>query len=182
MPKMMKTAPVRKPYIKQVRATRPSMKMTNNPGPFVNLPWYKFTYEKEVQTGGDNQNVTVSIADILDQIRTRLQFAGDSTIRFKVQDAKIWVTAVQGLGLPQVLGSFYNVTSDVATQYPRAQMNDSGTLNMPAKLAYSYPRSDRMVILDGTVQTRPVVTARVKTNQSLVTIRVNVCFQTGNTN
>ena len=57
---MSRPAPIRKPYIKQVRATRPSMKMTNNPGPFVNLPWYKFTFEKELITVGDNQDVPVN--------------------------------------------------------------------------------------------------------------------------
>ena len=182
MPKMSRPAPIRKPYIRQVRATRPSQKMTNNPGPFVNLPWYKFTFEKELVTQGDNQDVPVNVGDILDQIRTRLQFDANAIIRIKVQNAKIWVTAGSGLAIPGVVCSFYNTTNDTATRYPRAQMNDSGTLNMPAKLSYVYPVSDRMVILDGTGKSNNVVNARVTKTNSLTTLRVNVCFQTGNIN
>ncbi len=179
MPKMKRTGPVRKPYIRQVRATRPSMRMSNNPGPFVNLPWFKFTYEQETQVGSDNATVRVNVGDVLNQIKTRLQFADNSTIRIKVSNARIWVTAAQGLGIPQVLGSFYNTTNDTPSRYPRASMNDSGTLNMPAKLAFNYPKSDKMVILDGNGQTNPLVTALVRQNQSVCTIRVNVWFQTG---
>ncbi len=179
---MSRPAPIRKPYIRQVRATRPSVKMTNNPGPFVNLPWYKFTFEKELITQGDNQDVPVTIGNILDQIRTRLQHDANATIRIKVQQAKIWITAGSGLAIPQVVGSFYNTTNDSNTKYPRAQMNDSGTLNMPAKLSYKYPVSDRMVILDGQQQANNIVNARVNKTNSLATLRVDVLFQTGNIN
>lgn len=170
---------IRKPYIRQVRATRPSTRMTSNPGPFVTLPWYKFTYELEQQTTGDNQQVRVTVGDVLNQIKSRLQFADTSTVRIKVQNAKVWVTAGQGLGIPAVVGSFFNTTNDTPSRYPRAQMNDSGTLNMPARLAFKYPASDRMVILDGNGAGNPLVVSQVKKSQSTLTVRVNVCFQTG---
>merc|ERR1712157_431177 len=158
MAKMKRSAPSRKPYIRQVRATRPSIRMSNNPGPFVTLPWYKFTYELERQVTADNQAIRVTVGDVLNQIKSRLQFSDTSTVRIKVQNARVWVTAGQGLGIPAVVGSFFNTTNDTPSRYPA---------------------SDRMVILDGNGATNPLVVTQVKKNQSTLTVRINVCFQTG---
>ena len=179
MPKLKRLQRGSKPFIKQARATRPSVRMSSNPGPFVTLPWYKFTYELETQAQSNDAIIRVSVGNILNQIKSRLQFADNSTIRIKLSNAKIWVTAAQGLGIPHVIGSFFNATNDTPSRYPRAQMNDSGTLNMPAKLSFNYPKSDKMVILDGNSQAYPVVLAKVRQNQSMCCIRVNVWFQTG---
>lgn len=170
----------RKPFIRQVRATRFTSRTPNNPSPFVKLPWYKYTYEREyVQDENVNIPVETTVADIIGDIRTRLQFDGSANIRIKVSNSQIWCTAQQQLTIPLMDASFYNLTPGVSA-YPRARLNDSGTLNMPAKCSFKWPSQDKTTILDNAATgTRLVCKTSGARNGTLFNVRVNVWFQTG---
>jgi len=173
-----KYVPGRKPYIRQPRATLPSMRMSNNPSPFVKLPWYKFTYENDlIPTAG--QITKETIADIIFQIRQRLEFKDDAKIRIKISNAKVWSTAgAASLAVPQIVCSYYNLSTLQVSEYPRAQLRDSGTLNMPAKTSFKWPVTDKTTILDDTQATREVV-AVSNANSNNLAVRINLWFQTG---
>ncbi len=186
MPKRAMPMPVmiapKKPFIRQRRATNFSRKIASNPSTFVRLPWYRFTFEsqqKEVTS-----EIIVQVQEIITQIKNRLQYSDEAKIRIKLQNAKVWVTAAGGstgdLSIPELTASFYPVTTLEVTPYPRAQLNDSGTLNVPARAAFKWPVTDKMTIVDTAgAGTRNVVVARTNTNVN-VNIRVNVLFKTGN--
>lgn len=182
MPKRGRTGnygpPAKRPYIVQARATRPTMTMSNNPSAFVKLPWYKFTYESDtVPVAGSINNFTIN--DILFQIRQRLEFKDDAKIRIKVSNSKIWSTAgASSLAVPQIVGSFYNLSTVQVSEYPRNQTRDSGTLNMPAKMMFKWPLADKTSILDDSQGTRTVVAVRTA-DENALTVRINVWFQTG---
>ena len=186
MPKRAMPMPVvvapKRPFIRQARATAVSRRIASNPSTFVRLPWYKFTYE--LQQKEITSEIIVRVEEIITQIRNRLQFSPEAKIRIKLSNAKVWVTAAGGstgdLSIPELTASFYPVTTLEVSPYPRAQLNDSGTLNRPAKAAFKWPVTDKMTIVDVPgAGTRNVVVARTNTNVN-VNIRVNVFFQTGN--
>ena len=179
---LVSVVPAKKPFIRQPRATTISRRIASNPSTFVRLPWYRFTYE--LQQKEITAEIVVRVEEIITQIRNRLQFAPEAKIRIKLSNAKVWVTAAGGstgdLSIPELTASFYPVTTLEVSPYPRAQLNDSGTLNMPAKAAFKWPITDKMTIVDSAgAGTRNVVIARTNTNVN-VNIRVNVWFQTGN--
>ena len=156
--------------------------MTNNPGTFIVLPWNKFTYEKEVVEADPNTPVDTTIAEVVEQIRTRLQFAADAQIRVKVSNASIWNTAGSNLALPFITGSFYNLSTQNVSPYPRAQLNDSGTLNAPAKMMFKWPVTDKTTILDSLLpNSRPILSHSKARAGSNTTVRINVWYQTGAT-
>jgi len=147
----------RVPFVRQPGA-KTSMRQTDNPSPFIQQPWNKWTYERT--------NSTIA------------QFA---TVRFKILNAKIWGTSSGSeFPVPDIDMKFFQTTTSASTiKYPRASIRDKGTLNKPAKGSYTYPVTDRMVILDGTLPTTELFQSTSTNPGTDVTFRCNILWQTG---
>jgi hypothetical protein len=66
-------------------------------------------------------------------------------ISLKVQSAAAWNTAVgPNFSQPSVQGLFWELSTDSGGSYSvRSEQYDHGTLNIPARVGYLYPLTDR---------------------------------------
>ena len=150
-----------------------------NPPAFVQLPWNSWTFERLDTTTSDFEKVTITVNDIIEQIRGRLQFKAvtDCNIRIKVQSAQIWVTA-SSLVYPDLEASFFELSGESSsTQQPRSSQRDKGTLNLPARCGYMFPSSDRREILSVDDAALLVMTGTPLTTGSNITLRCQVLWQ-----
>jgi len=129
-----------------------------NPPAFVQLPWNSWTFERLDKTVTDLELVTVSVNDIITQIKGRLQLSDSADIRIKVQSAQIWV-------------------KQAADQYARSTQRDKGTLNMPARCGYMFPSADRREVLGASEVSLNVVAGQATNSGSDLTFRVQVLWQ-----
>lgn len=173
--------PAKRAFIRQPRTSPLSRKIASNPPSYVKLPWYKFTFETTYPQGDQlNIPVNTTVANVIDQIKTRLLFANDTSIRIKVSNAMVWNTCTSNLGIPDIQTTFQQLAPGGVVSYPRAQLDDSGTLNMPAKMMFKWPITDKTTILDFTNDgAKTIVATRGKTPGSRITVRINVWFQSG---
>lgn len=150
-----------------------------NPTSFVQLPWNSWTFERTDVTAAAFETVEITVNDILSQIRARIGLLADGDLRVKVQSAQVWNTSTTPLLLPDTSVLFYEIATPatVAEQYPRSTQRDIGTLNMPARIGYTYPSADKREILGATQSAYKVVSAEAVTAGSNVTVRIQVLWQ-----
>lgn len=122
----------------------------NNPPAFVQRPWNSWTFERLETTDANLQGVNITVGDVIDQIRTKCAIAAQGNqILIKIQSSQIWCTA-SGLIYPDLDAAFYELAGETTStdQNERSSQRDKGTLNMPAKVGYVYPSTDRKDILN----------------------------------
>jgi len=149
-----------------------------NPPAFVQLPWNSWTFERAETTNSDLQGISITVNDVLSQIRTRVNLADGADVRIKVQSSQIWCTAA-GLVYPDLEATFYELSgeSTSTSQNPRSNQRDKGTLNMPARCGYMYPSADKRDIV-GTDQGGLIISNGIATSSgSELTFRVQVLWQ-----
>jgi len=170
----------RVPFVRQPGA-KTSMRQTDNPSPFIQQPWNKWTYERTNSTIAQFATETVTVGDVITQLKNKVQLQDTATVRFKIQNAKIWGTSSgTQFPVPDIDMKFFQTTTSASTiKYPRSSIRDKGTLNKPAKGSYIYPVTDRMVILDGTLPTTELFEATSTNPGTDVTFRCNILWQTG---
>jgi hypothetical protein len=150
-----------------------------NPPAFVQLPWNSWTFERLDTTTADLQGASITVSDVITQIRGKLLLTEGSDIRIKVQSAQIWCTA-SGLIYPDLEATFYELVGETtaSNQYPRSTQRDKGTLNMPARTGYTYPSADKREVL-GSPQGALIISTGVASELgSNITFRVQVLWQT----
>lgn len=155
----------------------------NNPPAYVQRPWNSWTFERTEITTADLQGYSITVGDIINQIRAKCNIAADNQgvanqILIKVQSSQIWCTA-SGLILPDVDAAFYELSGEkVATaQNERSSQRDKGTLNMPAKVGYMYPNADRKDIFGPAEAALLVCNAIATESGSNLIFRVQVLWQ-----
>ena len=149
-----------------------------NPPAFVQLPWNSWTFERLDKTVADLEVVTVSVSNIIEQLRGRLQLSTEADIRIKVQSAQVWCTA-SSLIYPDLEATFFELSGEkqAADQYARSTQRDKGTLNMPARCGYMYPSSDKREVLGASEVSLNVVAGTATNTGSDLTFRVQVLWQ-----
>jgi hypothetical protein len=102
-------------------------------------------------------------------------------ISLKVNSAYGWNTATGGsFAQPSMEGLFWELTTDSGGSYSvRSEQYDHGTLNIPARVGYLYPLTDRKEVHtssnDSHIVARFVVPASTGGNGN-VTVRVHVLW------
>lgn len=155
----------------------------NNPPAFVQKPWNSWTFERTEITSADLQGYSITVGDIIDQIRARCNIAAVNNgvanqILIKIQSSQIWCTA-SGLILPDMDASFYELAGEKlpTTQNVRSAQRDKGTLNMPAKVGYMYPSNDKKDIF-GPAESQLLICDAIGTETgSNLIFRVQVLWQ-----
>lgn len=152
------------------------------PPQIVRLPWNSYTFSATYATSSTVSSITITVGNIREQIISRMGFTGFSgKISLKVNSAYAWNTAIGGtLTQPSMEGLFWELSTDSGGSYSvRSEQYDHGTLNIPARVGYLYPLSDRKEVHtttnDAHVVARFVVP--ISTNGSgNVTVRINVLW------
>lgn len=154
----------------------------NNPPAFVQRPWNSWTFEKLETTTSNLQTVTITVNDIVNNIRSRgaIGVTGNQ-IQLKVLSSQIWCTA-SSLTYPDLEAAFFELQGEVpTTQNVRSLQRDKGTLNMPAKAGFMFPSADRRDIvgdLGPSINTLRVCSGTATNTGSNLTFRVQVLWQT----
>jgi hypothetical protein len=150
----------------------------DNPPAFVQRPWNSWTYERTDVSTQTDQSVTVTVEDILEQIRSELSIGGGADLRIKVHSSQVWLTAAS-LIQPNLEVQFFEIANTVpaAGQYPRSTQRDLGTLQKPAKVGYQFPSADKREIMGTAQNTYNILTATSSAVDSSVTSRVQVLWQ-----
>jgi len=154
---------------------------SDNPPVYVERPWNAFTFQRTEFTTAGFETVTIRVSDIINQIRSRLNINSvgsdgvGNNISLKIEEARVWCTAAS-LILPDLECSFYELRPG-GSQSVRYTQRDIGTLNMPAKVGYSYPTMDSKEILDVSDATTLVLSATASAQGSQVTPRVQVLWK-----
>lgn len=150
----------------------------NNPPAFVQRPWNSWTFERLETTTGELQGVNITVGDVIQQIRNKCAIAADGNqILIKVQSAQIWCTA-SGLIYPDLDAAFFELAGESTSidQNERSAQRDKGTLNMPAKVGYVYPSSDRKEILNGNDSALIICNGIASETGSNLTFRIQVLY------
>ena len=114
------------------------------PPQIIRLPWNSYTFSATFATTSSSV-ISVSIGSIRGQIIAQMGLTGaPGTISLKVNSAYAWNTAAGGLAQPSLQGLFWELRTDSGGSYSvRSEQYDHGTLNIPARVGYLYPLSDR---------------------------------------
>lgn len=151
------------------------------PPQIVRLPWNAYCYSATYSTASSTQ-ITVSIGSIRGQIIARMGLTGaPGQISIKVNTAYAWNVATGGsFAQPSLEGLFWELCTDSGGSYSvRSEQYDHGTLNVPARVGYLYPLSDRKEIHtsdnDSHVVAKFVVPSSTGGN-GVITVRVNVLW------
>lgn len=154
----------------------------SNPQSYVQRPWNSWTFQRTDITTVKFEAVTITVADIIGQIRGRCNInpvgEGDigNNISIRVLSSSVWVTA-SSLILPDVEVQFYELNPNDAFAQVRYTQRDVGTLNMPAKVGYKYPLTDTKQVLDSNNDAVNVVSASAAAAASDVTHRIQVLWR-----
>jgi hypothetical protein len=150
------------------------------PPQIVRLPWNSYTFSATYSTATAT-TITITIGNIRQQIISRMGLAGATgSISLKVQSCAAWNTSVgPGFGQPSLEGLFWELNTDSGGSYSvRSEQYDHGTLNIPARVGYIYPLTDRKEVHtsanDSHVVARFVVPAGGDTGN--VTVRTHILW------
>lgn len=147
------------------------------PHAFVQLPWNSWTYEATIEATEDFEFINTTVASVCAQIRLRLSLESTADIRIKVQSAQVWCTA-SSLIFPDLECFFYELNGESNQNIARYHGRDKGTLNLPARVGYSYPIVDkREIIRESNSGSKKILTARPTATDSNVTIRIQLLWQ-----
>lgn len=150
------------------------------PPQIVRLPWNSFTFSATYATTSSSE-ITVSIGSIRGQIVALMGLNNaPGVISMKVNSAYAWNTAAGGLAQPSLQGLFWELRTDSGGSYSvRSEQYDHGTLNVPARVGYLYPLSDRKevhtVANDSHVVAKFTVPSGSLPNGN-ITVRINVLW------
>jgi len=150
------------------------------PPQIVRLPWNSFTFSATYSTGTASE-VTVSIGSIRQQIISLMGLTGSpGVISMKVNSAYAWNTAAGGLAQPSIQGLFWELQTDSGGSYSvRSEQYDHGTLNVPARVGYLYPLTDRKEVHTAANDSHVVAKFTVPTGNlpnGNVTVRIQVLW------
>jgi len=112
-------------------------------------PWAHWTFDRSNEISDPEEvSLTISTSDIATQLRFQNGWSGNK-LEIKVENCKFWLTA-RALAMPDLKSEFYDLGDQpVATPALRETLRDKGTLNVPARVGYSYPESDSLEIAAG---------------------------------
>lgn len=150
------------------------------PPQIVRLPWNSFTFSATYSTTSTNE-ITVSVGSIRGQINTIMGLVGaPGTISVKVNSAYGWNTAAGSLAQPSLQGLFWELRTDSGGSYSvRSEQYDHGTLNVPARVGYLWPLSDRKELHTSANDSHVVAKFTVPSGDlpnGNVTVRINVLW------
>lgn len=150
----------------------------DNPPAFVQVPWNSWTFERTDISTQAFESTTITVKDILDQIKSKVKLAESADLRIKVQSAQVWLTAA-ALIQPDLEVSFYEIANTIpaAGQYPRSTQRDLGTLQKPAKIGYHFPSADKREIMGNIEDSYKIMSSVANEIDSHVTSRVQVLWQ-----
>jgi len=155
---------------------------SRDPSMYVQRPWNLWTFQLTDITQADFDTVTITIQNIVDQIRSRCNINPvgpaqvGNQIQLRVISGYFWVTAAS-LVQPDVEAVFYELNPNDQNQSIRCTQRDVGTLNMPAKVGYVYPINDSKEVLGSNDGNTKVMSATAVDTASRVTARVNVLWK-----
>lgn len=151
------------------------------PPQIVRLPWNSYTFSATYATESIQQ-INISVGSIRQQIVTRMGLTGSpGRISLKVNSCYAWNTAIGGsFAQPSLEGLFWELNTDSGGSYSvRSEQYDHGTLNVPARVGYLYPLTDRKEVHtsanDSHIVAKFVVPTTTGGNGN-VTVRVNVLW------
>lgn len=151
------------------------------PPQIVRLPWNSYCFSATYATDS-SQQITVTVGSVRQQIFAQMGLTGSpGRISLKVNSAYAWNTAVGGsFAQPSLEGLFWELNTDSGGSYSvRSEQYDHGTLNVPARVGYLYPLTDRKEVHtsvnDSHVIAKFVVPTTTGGNGN-VTVRVNVLW------
>jgi hypothetical protein len=155
------------------------------PPQIVRLPWNSYTFSATYSTTTANE-ITVSIGSIRGQINSLMGLTGATgRISLKVQSAAAWNTAVgPNFSQPSVQGLFWELSTDSGGSYSvRSEQYDHGTLNIPARVGYLYPLTDRKEVHTSDNDSHVVAKFTVPsgTPGGNVTVRIHVLWNSAAT-
>lgn len=154
----------------------------NNPPVFIQRPWNSFTFQRTDTTTAEFEGVSITIGDIISQIRGRLNInpvgegAKGNLISLRIQAAQAWVTAA-GLIQPDMEVTFFELNPNDANQQIRYTQRDVGTLQMPGKCGYRYPMNDSKEVLSDADAALFVLTTTAAAIGSYVTNRIQLVWR-----
>lgn len=151
------------------------------PPQIVRLPWNSYTFSATYAT--DSQSViTITVGNIRQQIISLMGLTGaPGIISLKVQSAMAWNTSVgPNFRQPSMQGLFWELSTDSGGSYSvRSEQYDHGTLNVPARVGYVYPQTDRKEVYTPLNDTHVVASFTVPSGSlpnGNVTVRVHVLW------
>jgi len=149
-----------------------------DPTSFVELPWNSWTFERTATSAVADQGDSITVADILAQLKARVGLSSTAVTRIKVQSARMWCTSAgQGFPHPDMRSSYYEINGQTQSATVRKLLRDIGTLNVPAKTGYQYPIDDRKEILTSADSAVLVCGGVVVEINSRLTIRIQLLWQ-----
>jgi len=151
------------------------------PPQIVRLPWNSYTFSATYDTTSAT-TITITVGSIRQQIISRMGFTGaPGKISLKVNSAYGWNTAVGGsFAQPSLEGLFWELATDSGGSYSvRSEQYDHGTLNVPARVGYLFPLTDRKEVHTVTNDAHVIVRFVVPTTSGgngNITVRVHVLW------
>lgn len=151
------------------------------PPQIVRLPWNSYTFSATFATA-TSQTINITVGTIRNQIASLMGFTGSTgSVSIKVNSAYAWNTSIgPNFSQPSMEGLFWELSTDSGGTYSvRSEQYDHGTLNIPARVGYLYPLSDRKEVHTATNDSHLVARFVVPSSASgngNVTIRVNVLW------
>jgi len=150
------------------------------PPQIVRLPWNSFTFSATYATDSASE-ITVSIGSIRQQIISLMGLTGSpGVISMKINSAYAWNTAAGGLAQPSLQGLFWELQTDSGGSYSvRSEQYDHGTLNVPARVGYLYPLTDRKEVHTASNDSHVVAKFTVPSSSlpnGNVTVRIQVLW------
>jgi len=149
-----------------------------DPHAYVQRPWNSWTFQRTEFTTADFETVDITVQDVVDQIRSRCNInatgaSGEANqIQVRIQAGYFWVTAAS-LIQPDLEAQFYELSPVVPiSQNVRSTQRDVGTLNMPAKVGYSFPSTDSKEVLGTNDGNSKIMSCTAAANGSRVTSRI----------
>merc|ERR1712096_480557 len=151
------------------------------PPQIVRLPWNSYTFSATYSTD-TTTTINITVGSIRQQIVSRMGLTGaPGRISLKVNSCYAWNTAVGGsFAQPSMEGLFWELNTDSGGSYSvRSEQYDHGTLNVPARVGYLYPLTDRKEVHTSSNDTHVIAKLVVPTTtggNGNVTVRVNVLW------
>lgn len=150
------------------------------PPQIVRLPWNSLTFSATYSTASTS-TITITVGNLRQKIISLMGLAGSpGLISLKVQSASAWNTAVgPNFAQPSLEGLFWELATDSGGSYSvRSEQYDHGTLNIPARVGYVYPLTDRKEVHTASNDSHVVAKFTVPAggNNGNVTVRVHILW------
>lgn len=175
-------APPVRTLLRQTQARNSGCKVVPamRPPQIVRLPWNSYTFSATYSTASVSQ-ITVTIGNLRQQIISVMGLTNaPGRISMKVQSAAAWNIAVgPQFAQPSLEGLFWELNTDSGGSYSvRSEQYDHGTLNVPARVGYVYPLTDRKEVHTSDNDSHVVAKFAVPSggNNGNVTVRIHILW------